>query len=270
LRDGRVIGEDRRGSTGKSMSGAGLEIRDLSKRYTPRRGVVVEAIRHLDLGVLGGEFLAIVGPSGCGKTTLLHLVAGLEQPSSGSVRIGGAAPEELVRRHRLGIAFQDSALLPWLSVENNLALPFKLAGLRVNRDRVRQLIDLVGLKGFEPTRPSQLSGGMRQRAAIARSLCLEPDVLLLDEPFGALDVVTRRRLNIELARIWRDRAITTLLVTHSVEEALFLSDRTVVMEKPGAIAAVVGVPFPRPRTPELLRSDEFHRLTDQVTLCLHS
>jgi NitT/TauT family transport system ATP-binding protein len=250
------------------MSGAGIEIRELSKRYTPRRGVIVEAIRHLDLSVAPGEFLAIVGPSGCGKSTLLHLVAGLEPPSSGSINIGGAAPKELVNRHRLGIAFQDSALLPWLSVESNLALPFKLAGLAVDRNRVSKLIELVGLQRFERARPSQLSGGMRQRAAIARSLCLDPDVLLLDEPFGALDAVTRRRLNIELELIWRDRAITTMLVTHSVEEALFLSDRTIVMEKPGAIAQVVQVPFSRPRAPELLRSEEFHRLTDQITLWL--
>jgi NitT/TauT family transport system ATP-binding protein len=250
------------------MSGTGIEIHDLVKRYVPRRGVVVEAIRHLDLSIAAGEFLAIVGPSGCGKSTLLHLVAGLEEPSSGSIRIGGVVPEELIHRHRLGIAFQDSALLPWLSVEGNLALPFKLAGLSVNRERVSGLIELVGLQGFERARPSQLSGGMRQRAAIARSLCLDPEVLLLDEPFGALDAVTRRRLNIELERIWRGRAITTLLVTHSVEEALFLSDRTIVMEKPGAIAQVVDVPFSRPRTPDLLRHEEFHRLTDQITLWL--
>lgn len=252
------------------MSGAGIEIHDLAKRYIPRRGVIVEAIRHLDLSVAAGEFLAIVGPSGCGKSTLLHLVAGLEPPSSGSIKIGGAAPKELVNRHRLGIAFQDSALLPWLSVKSNLALPFKLAGLTVDRERILKLIELVGLQGFERARPSQLSGGMRQRAAIARSLCLDPEVLLLDEPFGALDAVTRRRLNIELELIWRDRAITTMLVTHSVEEALFLSDRTVVMEKPGAIAQVVQVPFSRPRTPELLRREEFHRLTDQITLWLQS
>ncbi|MGA8102405.1 MAG: ABC transporter ATP-binding protein [Candidatus Acidiferrales bacterium] len=251
-----------------SGSGASIEIRDLGKSFVPRRGVTVEAIRHIDLTVPAGEFLAIVGPSGCGKSTLLHLVAGLEKPSSGTVRIGGAAPEELARRHRLGVAFQDPALLPWLSVRTNLGLPFKLAGAPVNQERVQELIDLVGLKGFELARPSQLSGGMRQRAAIARSLCLQPDVLLLDEPFGALDAVTRRRLNIELERIWRDRAITTLLVTHSVEEALFLSDRTIVMERPGAIAQVVQVPFPRPRTPELLRREEFHQLTDQITLWL--
>jgi NitT/TauT family transport system ATP-binding protein len=250
------------------MSGAGIEVRDLVKRYTPRRGVIVEAIRHLDLTVAPGEFVAIVGPSGCGKSTLLHLVAGLEPPSSGSIRIGDAVPEDVVKHHRLGIAFQDPALLPWLSVESNLALPFKLAGLAVDRNRVLKLIELVGLRGFERARPSQLSGGMRQRAAIARSLCLDPEVLLLDEPFGALDAVTRRRLNIELELIWRDRAITTMLVTHSVEEALFLSDRTIVMEKPGAIAQVVEVPFSRPRTPELLRREEFHRLTDQITLWL--
>ncbi len=250
------------------MSGAGIEIHDLTKSYSPRRGVTVEAIRGMDLTVTAGEFLAIVGPSGCGKSTLLHLVAGLGQPTSGTVRMGGAAPEELVRRHRLGVAFQDPALLPWLSLEANLALPFKLAGIPVNHERVQGLIELVGHKGFERTRPAHLSGGMRQRAAIARSLCLEPDVLLLDEPFGALDAVTRRRLNIELERIWRDRAITTLLVTHSVEEALFLSDRTIVMESPGAIAQIVDVPFSRPRASELLRREEFHRLTDQITVWL--
>src|SRR5580658_2285038 len=235
-----------------SGSGAAIEIHDLNKSFTPRRGVTVEAIRHIDLTVPAGEFLAIVGPSGCGKSTLLHLVAGLERPTSGTVRIGGAEPEELVRQHRLGMAFQDSALLPWLSVQANLALPFKLAGKDVSQERVENLIALVGLAGFAKARPSQLSGGMRQRAAIARSLCLEPDVLLLDEPFGALDAVTRRRLNIELERIWSDSSITTLLVTHSVEEALFLSDRIIVMESPGAIAQEVRVPFPRPRTPDLL------------------
>jgi NitT/TauT family transport system ATP-binding protein len=250
------------------LSGAAIEIRDLSKYFVPRRGVMVEAIRRISLSVAAGEFLAIVGPSGCGKSTLLHLVVGLEQPSNGTVRIGGAAPDELVRRHRLGMAFQDSALLPWLSLQSNLALPFKLAGRDVNRERVQSLIELVGLAGFERARPSQLSGGMRQRAAIARSLCLEPDVLVLDEPFGALDAVTRRRLNIELERIWRDNAITTLLVTHSVEEALFLSDRIIVMESPGAIAQELQVPFSRPRTPDLLRREEFHRLADQITLWL--
>ena len=250
------------------MSGAGIEIRDLAKRYTPRRSVIVEAIRHLDLSVAPGEFLAIVGPSGCGKSTLLHLVAGLEPPSSGSIRIGNSVPEEVVKHHRLGIAFQDSALLPWLSVESNLALPFKtrrtIGGSESNIEARR----ISRAPGIRASRPSQLSGGMRQRAAIARSLCLDPEVLLLDEPFGALDAVTRRRLNIELELIWRDRAITTMLVTHSVDEALFLSDRTIVMEKPGAIAHVVQVPFSRPRTPELLRREEFHRLTDQVTLWL--
>ena len=250
------------------MSGVGIAIDNLTKSYAPRRGLTVEAIRRMDLTVTAGEFLAIVGPSGCGKSTLLHLVAGLEQPTSGTVRIGGAAPEELVRLHRLGVAFQDAALLPWLSLQANLALPFKLAGIPVNHARVQGLIKLVGLNGFEGTRPAHLSGGMRQRAAIARSLCLEPHVLLLDEPFGALDAVTRRRLNIELERIWRDRAITTLLVTHSVEEALFLSDRTIVMESPGAIAQTVQVPFSRPRSSELLRREEFHRLTDQITVWL--
>jgi NitT/TauT family transport system ATP-binding protein len=250
------------------MNGAGIEIRGLAKIFSPRRGVTVEAIRQIDLSVAPGEFLAIVGPSGCGKSTLLHLVAGLESPTSGDVRIGGASPADVVKRHRLGIAFQDSALLPWRTVESNLALPFQLASVAVNHERIRGLIELVGLQGCEKLRPSHLSGGMRQRAAIARSLCLEPDVLLLDEPFGAVDAVTRRRLNIELERIWSDTGITTMLVTHSVDEALFLADRIIVMRRPGEIAQTVQSPFERPRTPELLRRDEFHKLADQITIWL--
>jgi len=244
---------------------AAIQIKDVSKSYTLNRKESVLALQGINLTVADGEFVALLGPSGCGKSTLLHLVAALDEPSTGSVLIDGNPPAVLRNQHRLGIAFQDHALLPWLSVMANLALPFKIAGISVDTNRLNHLINLVGLQGFEHARPSQLSGGMRQRAAIARSLCLEPALLLLDEPFGALDAVTRRRMNIELQRIWQERKLTTLMVTHSVDEALFLADRVAVMSgRPGSIIKIVDVPFERPRP----RSEAFHQLADDLTALL--
>ena len=240
---------------------AAIEIKAVSKSYTLNRKQSVLALRNIDLTVAECEFVALLGPSGCGKSTLLHLLAALEEPSTGSILIDS--------QHRLGIAFQDHALLPWLTVQANIALPFKIAARPVDNARINHLIQLVGLQGFEHARPSQLSGGMRQRAAIARSLCLEPALLLLDEPFGALDAVTRRRMNIELQRIWQEGKLTTLMVTHSVEEALFLADRVVVMSgRPGSITQIVAVPFSRPRLTDSMRSDEFHKFADQLTALL--
>jgi len=244
---------------------AAIEIKEVSKSYTLNRKESVLALKGISLTVADGEFVALLGPSGCGKSTLLHLVAALDEPSGGSILIDGKPPAVLRNQHRLGIAFQDHALLPWLSVSANLALPFKIAGRPVDTSRLNYLINLVGLQGFEQARPSQLSGGMRQRVAIARSLCLEPALLLLDEPFGALDAVTRRRMNIELQRIWQEGKLTTLMVTHSVDEALFLADRVAVMSgRPGSIIKIVDVPFERPR----LRSEDFHKLADDLTALL--
>jgi NitT/TauT family transport system ATP-binding protein len=246
-----------------------IEIKNVSKSYVLKRRNEVLALKGIDLQIAEGEFIALIGPSGCGKSTLLHLVAALDEVTTGSILIDGEPPAALRDRHRLGIAFQDHALLPWLSVSANVALPFKIAGLTTDQARVRHLIELVGLQGFENARPSQLSGGMRQRAAIARSLCLEPALLLLDEPFGALDAVTRRRMNLELQGIWLERKLTTMMVTHSVEEAIFLADRVIVMSgRPGVIIQDLPVPFPRPRSTEVMRSEEFHRLTDDLTLLL--
>jgi NitT/TauT family transport system ATP-binding protein len=244
---------------------AAIQIQDVSKSYNLNRKESMLALKGINLAVADGEFVALLGPSGCGKSTLLHLVAALDEPSTGSILIDGNPPAVLRNQHRLGIAFQDHALLPWLTVMANLALPFKIAGRPVDTSRLKHLINLVGLQGFEQARPSQLSGGMRQRAAIARSLCLEPALLLLDEPFGALDAVTRRRMNIELQRIWQERKLTTLMVTHSVDEALFLADRVAVMSgRPGSIIQIVDVPFERPRP----RSEEFHKLADDLTALL--
>lgn len=235
----------------------------VSKSFSLSRGREVTALAGLDLTVAEGEFVAIVGPSGCGKSTVLRMVAGLDEPTTGTVAVEGRTPRELARSHRLGVAFQEHALLPWSSVRNNVALPYRLAGRPVDSARVDELVEL---KGFEDARPRQLSGGMRQRVAIARALVLGPDVLLLDEPFGALDAVTRRRMNRELARIWAEQRITTLLVTHDVDEALFLADRVVVMTgRPGRVRHVHDVTFVRPREAGITRTPEFHDAVDLLT-----
>ena len=246
-----------------------IEIHDVSKRFRINRKREVAALDNVSLSIPSGQFVALIGPSGCGKSTLLHLVAALGTASSGRITIDGESPETLREKHQLGIAFQEHALLPWLTVEANLALVFRIAGRAVDRERIRELIELVGLRGFEEARPRQLSGGMRQRAAIARSLCLEPRLLLLDEPFGALDAVTRRSMNVELQRIWLESKVTTVLVTHSVDEAIFLADRVVVLSgRPGKIVEKIDVPFLRPRTAECMRSEAFHGLMDRLTLLL--
>ena len=253
------------------MATASISIDTVTKHF-PLKGSSegVVALEKVSLAVAPSEFIALLGPSGCGKSTLLRLMASLEEPSEGSVIVNGEAPAAMAARHALGVAFQDHALLPWLSVTDNIALPFSLANQRVDTDAVNTLIELVGLTGFQNARPGQLSGGMRQRVSIARSLVLSPDVLLLDEPFGALDAVTRRQMNIELQRIWSQQQITTVLVTHSVDEALFLADRVLVLSaRPGRIIREVIVPFDRPRDPAVMRSAEFHTLVDDLTEALH-
>lgn len=246
-----------------------IDIQTVSKRFRLNRKREVAALENITLNIPSGQFVALIGPSGCGKSTLLHLVAALEVASSGCITIDGESPESLREKHQLGVAFQEHALLPWLTIEANLALPFKIANRSIDKTRIRELIGLVGLQGFEDARPRQLSGGMRQRAAIARSLCLSPRLLLLDEPFGALDAVTRRGMNIELQRIWLESKLTTVLVTHSVDEAIFLADRIVILSgRPGRIVETIDVPFTRPRSAECMRTEEFHKLMDRLTLLL--
>lgn len=229
----------------------------------------VEALMPLSLTFAAGRTTALVGPSGCGKSSLLRLVAGLEAPSAGQIRIAGDTPAEVTARAGLAVAFQDAALLPWRTVRGNVALALTLARRRADPAQVDRLIHLVGLAGFEDSRPAELSGGMRQRAAIARCLATAPGLLLLDEPFGAVDELTRLRLNEDLPRLWEERGTTTLLVTHSVAEAVLLADRVIVFSaRPGRVVGDIGIPLPRPRHRDLTRSPAFHALVDQVSAAL--
>jgi NitT/TauT family transport system ATP-binding protein len=243
-----------------------VELTDVGKSFRLRRGESVDALARFSLRIGAGEFVAVIGPSGCGKSTALRLLAGLEEPDAGSVRLLGRPPAEIVREARVGVAFQEHALLPWLSVWGNLALPFKATGRAEDREQIEKLIKLVGLTGFERARPKQLSGGMRQRVSIARALALDPELLLLDEPFGALDAVTRRQLNLELQGLWSFGGITTLLVTHSVEEAILLADRiAVVSARPGRVILEREVGFARPRDREIEHTGKFRELVDELT-----
>lgn len=232
-----------------------LRIKDLTVTF-PNGNGGLDALESINLDVPECRFLAVLGPSGSGKTTLLRAIGGLVQPSSGSVQFN--TPEG--NPPRIGLMFQQANLMPWRTVIENITLPLELQGSHpgVAKDRAREFIELVGLDGFENSLPRSLSGGMAQRVALARALIMEPDMLLLDEPFGALDALTREHMGAELLRIWQARETTVILVTHSISEAALLSDRVVVLSsRPGRVLRDLEVPFPRPRTEDIRYSPEF-------------
>jgi NitT/TauT family transport system ATP-binding protein len=242
-----------------------IVVSDLEKTYRTKGRALVRALAGISLDIGSGEFVTIVGQSGCGKTTLLKILAGLLPRSAGTVTLRGTPVDG--PRPDIGIVFQDPVLLPWRTVLDNVMLPVQVLGLdrTAYRDRARRLLGLVGLEGFEDKYPHELSGGMRQRVSIARALVHDPSLLLMDEPFGALDAMTREFMNLELLRIWKESGKTVVFITHSIPEAVFLADRVIVMSaRPGRVVETVGVDLPRPRDLDMMASDEFGVYTRKI------
>ncbi|HXG76601.1 MAG TPA: ABC transporter ATP-binding protein [Gaiellaceae bacterium] len=241
-----------------------VSLRNVCKTFA---GGGVTALEGIDLDVRPGEFVSLIGPSGCGKSTLLRIVGDLVEPTSGEVVVNGKSARQARLDRDYGIVFQDAVLYDWRTVARNIALPLELGGWsRARRaQRVQEMLRLVELDGFADHHPWQLSGGMQQRVSIARALSFSPALLLMDEPFGALDEMTRERLNAELLRIWERSGSTVVFVTHSIAEAVFLSTRVVVMSRrPGRIAALVEVDLPQPRTADTREEPRFFELVTEV------
>jgi NitT/TauT family transport system ATP-binding protein len=245
-----------------------VEIQGVSKEF--KGGTV--ALQDIDLQIEQGEFVSLIGPSGCGKSTLLRVIGDLIEPSRGAVTVNGKSARQARQDHDYGIVFQDAVLYNWRTVAKNVALPLELAGWSRERRqaRVEEMLDLVELRGFADHHPWQLSGGMQQRVSIARALSFDPALLLMDEPFGALDEMTRERMNAELLRIWEASKSTVVFVTHSIAEAVFLSTRIVVMSaRPGRISKVIPVDLPQPRGTATREEPRFFELATEVREALH-
>jgi NitT/TauT family transport system ATP-binding protein len=242
-----------------------IVVEQLHKTYVPRRSEPVTALQDINFTARQGEFIAVVGPSGCGKTTLLKILAGLVKPSSGVARLAGTDIDG--PRRDIGMVFQQATLLPWRTITENVLLPVEVQGLDKDRygQRADDLLRLVGLDGFVDKYPNELSGGMQQRAGICRALVNDPDVLLMDEPFGALDAMTREYMNLELLRIWSEAGKTVVFITHSIPEAVFLADRVLVMSpRPGRVVEVVDVDIERPRGLEVMGTDRAGALMTRI------
>ncbi len=244
---------------GAAAASAVVTLNNVSKRFDTSSGTV-QALKDIQQSIQPGEFVGIVGPSGCGKSTLLRILCGLEKPTEGAV-VWGKGEEP-----RMGVAFQDHRLLPWLNIEQNIALTKLMRGKASSADleQARALCKLVGLTGFEKRSPAELSGGMKQRTSVARALFTQPELLLLDEPFGALDALTREQITADTEEIWMNKGFAALLITHSIAEAVHLSDRVIVMSaRPGRVVAEFKIDLPRPRTNEL-GSPEFAKLCSDI------
>jgi NitT/TauT family transport system ATP-binding protein len=242
-----------------------IGVAGLTKIYRTAGGQEITALANVDLDIADGEFVTVVGPSGCGKTTLLKILAGIMRRSSGTVMLNGAPVEKPSRD--VGVVFQQPILLPWRTVLSNMLLPVELQHRDRNAHlaRAQQYLELAGLEGFGDKYPNELSGGMQQRVGIGRALVHDPAVLLMDEPFGALDAMTRDTMNIELLRIWDESRKTVMLITHSIAEAVLLADRVVVMSpRPGRIVDIVAVELPRPRTLDMINSEAFGRYVKAI------
>jgi NitT/TauT family transport system ATP-binding protein len=243
-----------------------VDIRGLSLTYEAADGPVY-ALSNVDLQVAEGEFVSFIGPSGCGKTTLLRVIADLEQPSAGQIKVNGGTPDEARARRDYGFIFQAPALYPWRTIEKNVELPLEIFGLprAERRRRSQEQLALVNLTGFEKKYPWQLSGGMQQRASIARALSFDPKLLLMDEPFGALDEIVRDGLNLQLLKLWDETKKTVVFVTHSIPEAVFLSTRIIVMSpRPGRIIDVIDCDLPRGRSLDIRETPEFLSIAHRV------
>jgi NitT/TauT family transport system ATP-binding protein len=244
-----------------------VQIKDVTKRFDE-----TTALQGIDLEIEPGEFVSLIGPSGCGKSTLLRIIGDLIQPTSGAASVNGKPARQARIDRDYGIVFQDAVLYDWRTVAKNIALPLELArwDRRRRTDKVKEMLELVELTGFESHYPWQLSGGMQQRVSIARALSFDPALLLMDEPFGALDEMTRERLNMELLRIWEASGSTVVFVTHSIAEAVFLSTRVVVMSpRPGRISNVISIDLQQPRTATTREDPRFFEHVTEVREALH-
>jgi NitT/TauT family transport system ATP-binding protein len=255
-----------------AATAAAVELSRVTMRFTTERGTVT-ALENIDLKVPDGGFLTLLGPSGCGKSTLLRVVSDLLQPTSGTVKVLGGSASAARARRDIGFVFQDAALLPWRTAIENVSLPLEVGGrnTRPSRRTPQELLELVGLSGWENALPHELSGGMRQRVSIARALVNDPRLLLMDEPFGALDEITRDRLNEELLSVWEETGTTILFVTHSIYEAAFLGQKVLLLAAhPGRVRETVPVPLPNPRRIEQRESLEFIELAAHLRRVLET
>ncbi len=244
-----------------------IQIDHVSMSYKVNNGEDVMALKDVSLDIREGEFISLLGPSGCGKTTLLRIIADLLQPTAGTVSIRGQSPREIRLQKKYGIVFQNPVLYDWRTVRRNICMPMEIMGVpkKERTARIDKMLELVGLENFGYKYPFELSGGMQQRVGIARALALKPEILLMDEPFSALDEFTREKLNEDLLRIWKKTNKTIVFVTHNIPESVFLSDRVVVLSPhPGRLSAIVDIDLPRPRENSIRETPEFYEYVAKI------